>query len=382
MCGRRLDSRPAAPPGSRGRFIHSAPETADQEKGAPGRSGQPRPQPTPGVQATPRFPPAGEESLARPAPVPRQTPSPQPRPPPGTGTGLASRAARGLAAREPPASGFQRRPEVSSAPPPQRPTSPPPRPDPSPRCLGPLSGCRVKRMAARPGALVEESRAGGPKPAWAVTLMILRGSPAILSDPEFGLCSCLRLRSPHARVEVPDSTSGGRRRARRRCLRRGPSGNVVPAWTRASGGLPSDLMAPSPALPAPTPAGGGGSDAPRRGRDLGEAAPGSAELLRPRQNLRETGCPASTSSVRATDHACAGGRRNKGPAPGVAHSFIRSICSFNVPALRGGLTLRRISVDLVIGGLVPNEKHSMAKLLTGKLVVKALTNNSKCFNFT
>ncbi|KAK2102365.1 hypothetical protein P7K49_020032, partial [Saguinus oedipus] len=57
------------------------------------------------------------------------------------------------------------------------------------------------------------SRAEGWRPAWAVTLMILRGSPAILSEPEFGLWSRLRLRSPHARVEVPSSTSGGRYRA-------------------------------------------------------------------------------------------------------------------------------------------------------------------------
>lgn len=195
-------------------------------------------------------------------------PDPEPAAPPSTGQppGLPC---RGLSARESRVSGVQMRPEVSPAPPPQRPTSSPPRPDPSPRCLGPLRGCREKQRTARPGALEEESRAIGPKPAWAVTLMILRGSPAILSDPEFGLCSCLRLRSPHARVEVPGSTSGERRRARRRCLRRGPSGNVVPARARASDGLPSDLVAPSPALPAQTPAGGGGSDAPRWGRDFG-----------------------------------------------------------------------------------------------------------------
>lgn len=64
-----------------------------------------------------------------------------------------------------PVSGVQRRPEVSPAPPPQRPTSSPPRPDLSPRCLGPLRGCRGKQMAARPGSLKEESKARGPKPA-------------------------------------------------------------------------------------------------------------------------------------------------------------------------------------------------------------------------
>lgn len=280
MCGRRQNprpcrsrlSRPAAPPGSRCRSIHSAPRTAAAPRScrggagssrgrAAGRGHNPRPESRPRRDSRPRV-----NRTCRGPHGP--APDPKPAAPPSTGQppGLPR---RGLTARESRVSGVQRRPEVSPAPPPQRPTSSPPRPDPSPRCLGPLRGCREKQMPARQAALEEESRARGPKPAWAVTLMILRGSPAILSDPEFGLCSCLRLRSPHARVEVPGSTSGERRRARRRCLRRGPSGNVVPARARASHGLPSDLVAPSPALPAPTPAGGGGSDAPRWGRDFG-----------------------------------------------------------------------------------------------------------------
>lgn len=149
--------------------------------------------------------------------------------------------------------------------------------------------------------------------------MILRGSPAILSDPEFGLCSRLRLRSPHARVEVPGSTSGGRCRARRR--RRGPSGNVVPARTRAA--FPQPGPPPPSSPPQPRPEAVGGSDAPRRGRDLGEAA----------RAARSSGARGRASRAAVRDwaagargplpggHARAGGRRNRSPASDVAHSF-------------------------------------------------------------
>lgn len=283
MCGRpqksrpsrSRHSRPAAPPGSRCRSIHSAPGTAAAPRSCRGRegsSGAERPArattraQSPGHAAIPARLPADEQNLPRPAPVPRQTRSPQPRPLPG------SRQASPASAPPPGSPGCPaftggrkspRRPLLSARLPRRR----------GQTLLRDASGLSEAAEGSRwprsPARWREESRAGGPKPAWAVTLMILRGSPAILSDPEFGLCSCLRLRSPHARVEVPGSTSGERRRARRRCLRGGPSGNVVPARTRASHGLPSDLAAPSPALPAPTPAGGGGSDAPRRGRDFG-----------------------------------------------------------------------------------------------------------------
>lgn len=210
-------SRPAAPPGSRGRSIHSAPGTAAAPSPCGGReasSGAERPapghHPRPESRPRRRFPPrGGNRSRRGPHRSRAGARSPQSRPLPGS---RQASPGRGLPARASRLSGAQRRPEVSPAPPPQRPTSSPPRPDPSLRDASerPLGGCRGKR----PGAPEDESRARGPKPARAVTLMILRGSPAILSEPEFGLCSCLRLRSPHARVEVPGSTSGERRRAR------------------------------------------------------------------------------------------------------------------------------------------------------------------------
>lgn len=116
----------------------------------------------------------------------------------------------------------------------------------------------------RPIHWAGKNRAGSRRPAWEVTLIILRGSPAILSDPDFGLWFRLRLRSPHARVEVPGSTSGGRCRARRSRRHRGPLGNVVPAPLR----LASFGLGPLPGPPHPSPGrevaevtrgGGGGS---------------------------------------------------------------------------------------------------------------------------
>ena len=175
------------------------------------------------------------------------------------------------------------RPEVSPEPPPQRLTSLAAAARPSPRW--PRASLRRPRAegSEEPRRRVRragKSRAQSRGLAWAVTLIILRGSPAILSDPEFGLWSRLWLRSPHARVEVQGSTSGGRcraRRRRRRRRRRGPSGNVVPARARA--GFPRTWPPPPRSPPQPRP-GDGGSDESRWGRELGEAAPGGAELRR------------------------------------------------------------------------------------------------------
>lgn len=282
LCGRRQNPAalsepplPARGPARLSGSIHSF-RTRDCRSPAPlrrkrrelrGRAAGPGPPPAPRVQATPRFPPRRRNRSHRgPHRSRARARSPQLRPLPGSRQSLPRpRPHRPLVRRSEAAGSLPGAP--SSAPDflaaEARPFSAMPR-----RGLSEAAeGSGPPRGPAPPE---DESRDRVPKPAWAVTLMILRGSPAILSDPEFGLWSCLRLRSPHARVEVPGSTSGERRRARppaRRCLRRGPSGNVVPARTRASDGLPSDLAAPSPALPAPTPAGVGGSDAPRRGRD-------------------------------------------------------------------------------------------------------------------
>lgn len=196
-------------------------------------------------------------------------------------------------------------------------------------------------------------------------MIILRGSPAILSNPEYGLWSCLRLRSPHARVEVPGSTSGGRCRARRRRRRRGPSGNVVPARARARAGFPRLRPPPPRSPPQPRP-GGGGSDAPRRGRDVGEAA----------RAVRSSGARGRCCRVRLG----LGGRRPAGllsaatPAPvgdvtealcrrsPFIHSFVRS---FNVTA-QSGLLLPRIrgQVDPRVPSSKREDRNSAANFPT------------------
>lgn len=105
------------------------------------------------------------------------------------------------------------------------------------------------------------------------------------------------------------------------CLGHGLQTAFPPTWRPPP---PRSPPQPQPGVAEVTLRGGAGT--------LGEAARGGAELLRPRQNLHDW---ASGVHERCTcDHACVGGRRNKGPAPDAAHSFIRSVCSFNVPALR------------------------------------------------
>lgn len=198
----------------------------------------------------------------------------------------------------------------------------PPHPNPLRAASGllPRAAGGRKRGAEPPGTPTGQEQR---QEAQAVTLIILRGSPAILSDPEFGLWSRLRLRSPHARVEVPGSTSGGRCRARLRCRRRqGPSGNVVPARARA--GFPRTWPPPPRSPPQPRPR-GGGSDAPRRGRDLGEAARGGAELRRSWPILPLAGGTEWSAPRRPLirGHARATGRRNRGLAADVAHSSVR-----------------------------------------------------------
>ena len=194
----------------------------------------------------------------------------------------------------------------------------PPRPNPLRAASGllPRAAGRRKRGAAPPGPPTGQEQS---REAQAVTLIILRGSPAILSDPEFGLWSRLRLRSPHARVEVPGSTSGGRCRARRRRRRRqGPSGNVVPARARA--GFPRPWPPPPRSPPQPG-LGGGGSDA-RGGAGTWGRRRGAARSSGARGRAGGIECSAPRRPL-IRGHARARGRRNRGLAVDAAHSSVR-----------------------------------------------------------
>lgn len=210
----------------------------------------------------------------------------------------------------------------------------------------------------RPSHREDKGRAGSRRPAWEVTLIILRGSPAILSDPKFGLWSRLRLRSPHARVEVPGSTSGGRcrtRRCRRHRLQRGPLGNVVPAPARA--GVPRTWSRHPHSPPHPRP-GGGGSDAQRRGRDSLEAARGGAGLRRSGAILPHrvgTGQPALCRPL-IGGHARACGNVTEARPP-TWTTFVRSfVCSSYVLALRAAGAGAAVNDCGVVDPLAPSSK--------------------------
>lgn len=182
-----------------------------------GPRGHVGPQPPPRVPALPRYPRVlglrpgvvRDAAEARAQDLSPATPRPHHRP--GRRPGLPYPPG---SPRCPPP-GCPPRPEVSPEPPPQHRLPSPARSDPlrSASGLPGRAAGRRKRETEPPEPPSGKSRVESRRPDWAVTLIILRGSPAILSDPEFGLWSSLRLRSPHARVEVPGSTSGGRYRA-------------------------------------------------------------------------------------------------------------------------------------------------------------------------